>query len=101
MTQSDIQIMHAVPGRLRLKIAKVRYDTDFAREVRTRLSPLAGIRSVETNPTTGSVLVRYDVQTLASPEKARDVLDTVSQLFPELDLKKYEAYLAQLGPRPR
>jgi copper chaperone CopZ len=99
MTQPDIQIMHAVPGRLRLKVAKVRRDADFAREVRSRLGPLSGIQSVEVNPATGSVLVCYDTRTLASPERAQAVLDTVSQLFPELDLKKYEAYLAHLGLR--
>lgn len=97
MDSNDIKIVHAIPGRVRLKVAKLKHNDAFARQVEERLNPLAAITSVETNPLTGTVLVVYDLQAVTVSATAHELLDTITQLFPELDLKKYQPWLARLG----
>ena len=66
MDVEDIKVAHVIPGRIRLKVAKVKENPFFAEEICRRLSGVQGILQVEANPVTGSVLVLYDVGTLAS-----------------------------------
>src|SRR5580704_2636799 len=57
---SDAHIVHHIPGRLRLKIPQAKGNAAFLDQVKTALSPIQGVRGIEVNPTTGSVLVHYD-----------------------------------------
>lgn len=53
-------IVHATPGRIRLRVARDRRTpADFA-QIESLLKMLPGIQSIEVTPKTGSVLVRYD-----------------------------------------
>jgi hypothetical protein len=56
---TGVTVVHAIPGRIRLKIAQIRNDHPLADEVEDRLSRIAGVRSVETNSVTGSVLILF------------------------------------------
>jgi hypothetical protein len=61
-----IRVVHAIPGRVRLKIISLRDNPELAREIRARLAGLQGIRRVEANPLTGSLLVLYDPEEITS-----------------------------------
>jgi copper chaperone CopZ len=52
--------VHALPGRLRLRIRDLKRSPDLARSIEQRLGRMAGVRRVEANPVTGSILVVYD-----------------------------------------
>lgn len=52
--------VHRLPGRIRFRVPDRRGDDAFFDEVEKRFERLEGVRDVETNSTTGSVLVRYD-----------------------------------------
>ncbi len=54
------QIVHRLPGRLRLKISEKRRDTAWFGEITPRLEKLAGVQQVEISPLSGSVLIRYE-----------------------------------------
>ena len=53
-------IVHRVPGRVRMRIPHRRDQHEFFADVEKRLSQCANITNVRTNPTTASMLVRFD-----------------------------------------
>lgn len=54
------QIVHHIPGRLRLKLPRAKGNQALLQHVKESLSPQPGIRRVEVNPTTGSVVIHYN-----------------------------------------
>jgi len=52
--------LHALDGRLRIKVAAVKGSSQKAQEIEHQLQMYDGITQVTTNPTTGSVLIHYD-----------------------------------------
>ena len=52
--------VHALEGRLRIKVPEVRGATDTAREIESRLRALPAVDQATANPVTGNVLVLYD-----------------------------------------
>jgi Heavy metal associated domain 2 len=66
MVTSGIQIVHYLPGRVRVKLPRLKGNASLAGEVERTLAALQGIHHVETSTTTGSVLVLYEPHLLAS-----------------------------------
>lgn len=56
-----MQIKHHVPGRLRIKLPPVRKDPAKAEAVAGHVRTLEGVRSVEVNTVSASVIVHYDI----------------------------------------
>src|SRR5262245_21781553 len=54
------QVVHHIPGRMRVKLPHTKGQHQLLQEIQQSISPLPGIKRVEINPTTGSVLVEYD-----------------------------------------
>ena len=52
--------VHYVPGRLRIRIPRLKRNAEEARILTKALSRVSGVRSVEVNLLTGSLLVHYD-----------------------------------------
>ncbi len=52
--------VHHIPGRLRVRSGTVRRDESRAAAVKRLLSEQPGVRSVEPNTLTGSIVVNYD-----------------------------------------
>lgn len=50
---------HHVPGRLRIRSAALKSNPEMAEKARAMVAPLPGIKSVETNPLTGSLTLHY------------------------------------------
>jgi hypothetical protein len=57
---AGIELRHAIPGRIRLRIPAIKGKSDLLHEVQRQLSALPVIRHVDVNPVTASVLVLYD-----------------------------------------
>ena len=53
-------VTHHIPGRVRVKMPHAKGNPEMLNRVKAAISPQPGVRSVEVNPATGSVLVRYD-----------------------------------------
>jgi len=92
-----LQVIHVLPGRLRLKVPALKADPIRARAVQERIAPQAGIRKVEVNPATGSVLVFYDESAGLAP------LGSLQELFPSLSLTELQDRLTACAraPTPR
>ncbi len=97
---SSVGVMHAHPGRVRLKMPQIKKDPGFGGKVEQLLSPVPGIKKVQTNPLTGSLLVLYDPERIGSPEALEalePVAESLAPYFPDLDLKRLAGWLARLN----
>jgi hypothetical protein len=95
MADSEIRIVHAIPGRVRLKVAGLKANPSLGLTMQKRLGTVSGIRMVETNPLTGSVLVLFDPEAVMAPASLLTLSETLSDLFPELDQTKLGEFLCQ------
>jgi hypothetical protein len=68
MSITEVRLIHSLPGRVRFKFDAIKGNSRQAEEVQQRLSDVNGVRSVQTNPITGSVLVTYEQSALGSLE---------------------------------
>ena len=70
-----LDIVHHVPGRLRLRSASLKGDAHARarEETRRHLAAVRGVTSVTANPCTGSLVVKYDAA-LLPPSNIIDVL---------------------------
>ena len=57
---SAVTLVHAVHGRMRLKVPGVKGDSARAQTIEGTLRTFPGILKVKANPVTGSVLLYYD-----------------------------------------
>ena len=53
-------VIHHIPGRVRVKLPKAKGDARLLEEIRHSIAPLHGVKRVNINAATGSVLVHYD-----------------------------------------
>lgn len=97
MSIAGIKLVHAIRGRVRVKISQLRDNPEFAREICQRLSGVRGIRRIEANPLTGSLLVLYDPEEMTSLESLFALSEIVTPLFPGLDMAQLEEWLGQSG----
>lgn len=62
-----LQLIHAIPGRTRLRCPAIRTDRQGAEQVADALAAMPGVREVKVRPFTGSILVEH-APTLTSAE---------------------------------
>ena len=62
--EKPIQVVHALPGRVRLKLFRLKHNIPYATEIQRQLREIPGITHLEANPKTGSVLIEYDQNVL-------------------------------------
>ena len=67
-----VEVASYIPGRVRLYARPLVGNAALAAQVERELSGAAGMKSVRTNPVTGSILIEYDPAVLRKdPELAR------------------------------
>lgn len=62
-----LEVLHALPGRLRLRIPSLKGRARAAEMFVVQMKRLSGIESVTVNATLGTALVRYDAARLTPP----------------------------------
>lgn len=88
MIGGNIEILHAIPGRVRLRVGGLKRDPGSAREIQDRIADHPGVRQVEANPVTGSVVIHFDPAAGTPGEFLR-------QVVPEHVAAEWEAAPAQ------
>jgi hypothetical protein len=63
---SDVQILHAIPGRIRFRISQVKENAAFANQLEQTLARMQTVTWSQVNPRTGSVLIGYDSRLLSA-----------------------------------
>jgi hypothetical protein len=66
MAMQGLYVSHAIPGRVRIKLPKVKGNPVLAAELEQRLAAMRVVQWVEVNTLTGSVLLGYDPRMLES-----------------------------------
>jgi hypothetical protein len=56
----DAQVIHHIPGRMRVRLPRLKGKAGALDSIKQSISGINGVTSVDTNATTGSVLVNYD-----------------------------------------
>jgi hypothetical protein len=74
-----VELLHATPGRIRLRIPEMKGDPAKAREVEQQVAGLKLACRIEANPVTGSILVTYD------PDDSASLAELSRRFLPELD----------------
>jgi hypothetical protein len=74
-----VELLHATPGRIRLRLPEMKGDPAKAREVEQQVAGLKLARRIEANPVTGSILVTYD------PDDSASLAELSRRFLPELD----------------
>jgi Cu2+-exporting ATPase len=97
MKTRDFCVVHQTPGRVRFKAGRLRSNEGFARQIKEALSPIVGIRTVEANPSTSSVLVLYDRDRLTSLESLLALQAAFARLFPDVEIAQLRAFLDPPG----
>jgi hypothetical protein len=92
-------VVHAIPGRVRLRVDKVKGNPDFAQQVQDRLRRVPGIEGIETTPFTGSVLICFDVAKLLAGGGLATIAEEFSALFPEVEASSLNLHLESLMDR--
>jgi hypothetical protein len=98
MVTSGIQIVHYLPGRVRVKLPMLKGNASLAGEVERTLAALHGIDHVETSTTTGSVLVLYEPRLLASLDleavgTLQDLAHTLGLSFEDGDMDTFQHWV--------
>ena len=60
--------VHALEGRLQIKLPEIKRATFKAREVERQLQQFTGVEYVSANPTSGNVLILYDPRVIEQRE---------------------------------
>ncbi len=58
--------LHEVPGRLRIKIPRIKRNPEKAGELRNLLQAVAGVKSTSVNLLTGSAVIQFDSELVRS-----------------------------------
>jgi len=98
MVTPAIQIVHFLPGRVRVKLPRLKGNASLAGEVERTLTALQGIRHVETSTTTGSVLVLYEPHLPASLDleavgRLTELAHTLGLSFEAVDMDVLQHWL--------
>jgi Heavy metal associated domain 2 len=97
---AGIKVVHAMPGRIRVKISRLKGNPVVAREIEAQLSDVQGIQRVEVNLVTGSVLVFYDPEQMAPSDSLFSLAGTFAALFPGLNPSELQAWLTSSHDEP-
>jgi hypothetical protein len=100
MEIEGLKVVHALPGRVRLKVSKVKGNPALARQAQEKLAKVPGIREVEAKPGTGSLLINYDTEHLFSIASLEILSETLGELFPEIEAVTMAAWLGSLAENP-
>jgi len=100
MEPEGLKVVHALPGRVRLRVDKVKGNPALARQAQKKLAKVPGIRQVEAQPGTGSLLIHYDMDQLCSMASLEILSLTLGELFPEIEVLTLTAWLVSLAENP-
>jgi hypothetical protein len=97
MATYTIQVVHSIPGRMRIKVVPLKGNPVLAAEIQQRLLAAPAVREAAVNPLTGSVVMLYDpesIEQLGPQETYRALLGTLAD---EAEIVYEPAIASQVG----
>ena len=89
----SVAVIHAIPGRMRLRIPSLKGNEDLARPLREHLSSIPGVARLDVNPVTGSVLVVHHAREATPPELVQSLAEGLAPLV-GVDQRRLQAHLS-------
>jgi Heavy metal associated domain 2 len=62
---SEAQLLHAIEGRWRIRVAAIKNDADRATDLRAAICTIRGVRNISVNLVTASVTITFDSREIA------------------------------------
>lgn len=100
LRQAGMEVRHAMPGRLRVRIRLLRRRPDLARRLCMRALTFGGVVHAETRRTTGSLVILYQAGTTSSRTLLERLYDSVLDLAEQPRLAEPEAEESPLPAGP-
>jgi hypothetical protein len=82
---NSVKVVHFLPGRVRLKVAGAKRNPAYAGHLREAFLAVPGIRSIEVDSLTGSVLIHYDSERLLAQDGMSTLGQVLQEQFPQFD----------------
>lgn len=92
MFKGELTVLHAVPGRVRLRMPRMRGDPEFAKGLVHRLVEIEGIYEARANATTGTVLIlfHYDGTEAGTLQLLYGLAGVAEEFLPDVDLESVD-----------
>lgn len=96
----DLQVMHSIPGRIRLRARNLYGRSEHAEEIVRKLSVIRGLQKARASPTTGSIIMHYDHTALDSVAFFSEVAAALGLIAEGIDPSDVEAFFNLVGISP-
>jgi hypothetical protein len=96
----DLEVAHAVPGRVRLRVAGGRRSPAHVQEVARQLAAVDGVHRVQTNPATGNITVHYHHPALQSMKFLAEVAGAFGMVAVGIEPEQIESMFGLVGIHP-
>ena len=97
----DLEVIHSIPGRIRLRARKLYGRSQSADDIARKLSAIHGLHTVQTNPTTGSITMSYHDSALDSVVFFAEVAAALGLIAEGIDPSAVEAFFELVGVAPK
>ena len=82
---NGVKVVSFFPGRVRLRVERMKEDPEFAEQIKKGLTHIPGIKKLEIKESNHSVLVVYDKKKLKEPDSSKQLVKGLHKLFPDMD----------------
>ena len=88
-----VKILSFLPGRVKLRIEAVKGEEALAKKATAQIGAIDAIKKIMVDPGKGDVLINYDRKKIKEPDTIDALSDTLSELFPDMDVAALRAKL--------
>ena len=88
-----VKILSFLPGRVKLRIEAVKGEEALAKKATAQIGAIDAIKKIMVYPGKGDVLINYDRKKIKEPDTIDALSDTLSELFPDMDVAALRAKL--------
>jgi hypothetical protein len=81
-----VKILSFFPGRVKLRIEAVKGEEALAKRATKDIGAIDAIKKIMVDPGKGDVLINYDRKLIKEPATIDALSDTLSELFPDMDV---------------
>jgi hypothetical protein len=78
--QVQAEVVHAIAGRVRLRVPRLQYDPVYASWIAQHLQSLAGVSHVQVNSAAASLILTYDVARFRGESPPAELLAAIHQI---------------------
>ncbi len=79
MPQTSFEVIHAIPGRLRIRVSRLRFDEPYALRLQGLLAAIDGVSGLRINPAAGSIIINCEGAWFDDPELQAGIVDSIQR----------------------